>query len=83
MIMFWYIASCIAGAIIIGIRAPSAIDNTEVTDVSSIPFANLPIVLAVHGYTTIKSDVLKLAILTCSNFPESSDITEFPLAHKK
>ncbi len=57
MIMFWYIASCIAGAIIIGTPAPNAMDSTEVTGVSSIPFANLPIVLAVHGYTIIRSDV--------------------------
>jgi hypothetical protein len=57
MIVFWYIASCIAGAIIIGTPAPSAIDKTEVTGVSSIPFANFPIVFAVPGYTMIRSDV--------------------------
>ena len=61
MIMFWYIASCIAGAIIIGTPAPSAIDSTVVTGVSSIPFANLLIVLAVHGYTIIRSDVSKFS----------------------
>ena len=61
MIIFWYIASCIAGAIIIGTPAPSPIDRTEVTGVSSIPFANLPMVFAVHGYTMIRSDVSKLA----------------------
>ncbi len=50
MIMtFSYIASCIAGAITIGIPDPKATLNTVVTVLSSIPFANFPKVLAVQG----------------------------------
>jgi hypothetical protein len=57
MMIFSYIASCIAGAITIGILDPKPTLNTVVTGLSSIPFANFPKVLAVHGYTRIRSDL--------------------------
>ena len=50
--------SCIASAITIGIPEPNPTVRTVLTGVSSIPLANLPRVLAVPGYTIIKSDRL-------------------------
>jgi hypothetical protein len=49
MMGFEYIDLCIAGAMIIGSLDPRATLKTEVTDVSSIPFAIFPIVFAVQG----------------------------------
>ena len=54
---FSYIDSCMAGHTTIGIFEPSATVSTVDTGASSIPFASLPIVLAVAGYTITMSDL--------------------------
>ncbi len=54
---FPYIDSCMAGHTTIGMPEPNATVSTADTGVSSIPFASLPRVLAVAGYTMTRSDL--------------------------
>ena len=52
-----YMDSCMASPATIGIPAPRPTVRTVETGASSMPFASLPIVLAVAGYATIASDL--------------------------
>ncbi|VVB69632.1 Uncharacterised protein [uncultured archaeon] len=85
MTAWWqYMASCIAGTTMTGLRLPRAVVANVVTDVSSIPHAILPMVLAVAGTIISKSAFPPTPQnSTCSTRPVISVITGFWLAYSR